>query len=263
MIAKDIITKEKIEESLRGLSDIDIEIYGTLDSTNTVAVTRALSGCREWHTVIAGAQTAGQGRLGRSFFSPGDTGIYMSTVLFPMTDGAETARITGIAALAAADAVERECGVRVGIKWVNDIYKEGKKVAGILAKSVFSSGSTPSAVILGIGINVYRPDGDFPEEIRGIAGFLSEDRREGLRSRICASFLSELYKRYSELLSESHAEEYRERCITLNKRVLVRRSDGEEREATAISVDSDFRLLVEYPDGKREYLYSGEVSAAL
>ena len=238
----------------------DIEVYGELDSTNTVAKKRIAEGARQWHTVVALSQTGGEGRLGRSFFSPSDTGIYMSCVLYPEAE--RIGLITGMAAVAVCEALEK-MGFSPSIKWVNDIFVEGKKVCGILAKSVFKEGKP--CVILGIGLNVFAPEGGFPEEIRDVATALFSEKKEGVREKLCAEILDNLMKRYDFLGEDDAPKEYRRRCITKNKAVKVVRSGSIDapRDAFCEEILDNFHLVVRYNDGTREELSSGEVSVKI
>ena len=254
----DKITAEGV---LKYLSrDVDIEVYDELDSTNTVAKKRIFEGAREWHTVIALSQVSGEGRLGRRFFSPSDTGIYMSCVLYP--DIEKIGLITGTAAVAVCESLEK-IGISPSIKWVNDIFVEGKKVCGILAKSVFSDGKP--CVILGIGLNVFAPEKGFPEEIRDVAGALFSEKKAGVREKLCAEILENLMKRYSSLGEDDAPTEYRKRCITKNRAVKIIKSSAKEepREAFCEEILDNFHLVVRYNDGTSEELSSGEVSVKI
>ncbi len=252
------ITAKGISKNL--CAPVDIEVYDELDSTNTVARERLLSGCAPWHTVIACRQTGGEGRLGRSFFSPCDTGIYMSCVLYP--DSKAIGLITGMAAVCVCEALE-ELGLSPSIKWVNDIFVNGKKVCGILAKSVCIGERI--GVILGIGINVYEPTEGFPEELCGIAGFLLSERKEGLREKICARILERLMERYESVGEDDAPLQYRLRCMTVGKKVTVIPTGVQDKawEAYALCVTDEYHLIVRKEDGAEEELSSGEVSVRL
>ena len=258
------VTMEGIKKRLPdSLQNIDIETYPVLDSTNSLCAQRIKEGCREWHTVIAGQQTAGQGRLGRSFYSPEGTGIYMSCVLYPEESLKDPSLITGCAAVCAAEAMEEVFGVCADIKWVNDIFIENKKVSGILAKGTFSKEHGHS-VILGIGVNVYSPEGGFPEDIKNTAGYVTEKRLEGGREMLCAALISNFKKAYGDLRDPEYVEKYRKRCITVGKNVTVHPAGKAETvEAFALDVDSDFHIKVRYKDGREDTLSSGEVSVRI
>ncbi|MBQ3527741.1 MAG: biotin--[Clostridia bacterium] len=265
MSITDTVTAEGIKKRLpASLKNIDIEIYPSLDSTNILCAERIREGCRPWHTVITEAQTHGQGRLGRSFFSPTGSGLYMSTVMYPEKDNKDTALITGCAAVCAIEAIEEVFSIEAQIKWVNDIFIGKKKVAGILAKGMFATPSHPDAVILGIGLNVYEPEVGFPDDIKDTAGYISKEREEGLREKLCASLLARFYSAFENLSDPQYVEKYRNRCITLSRDVTVLPSGSDARiEARALDIDRAFHLKVRYPDGREDTLSSGEVSVRL
>ena len=258
------ITVEGIKKRLPAcLQNIDIETYPTLDSTNTLCAHRITEGCREWHTVITASQTAGQGRLGRSFYSPEGTGIYMSCVLYPERENKDASLITGCAAVAAAEAIEEVFGAHADIKWVNDIFINNRKVAGILAKGAFSK-ETGHSVILGIGVNVYPPKDGFPHDIKDIAGCVTDKRCEDGRERLCAALISGFKKAYDNLTDFEYVKKYKSRCITIGKNVTVHPAGrGEIIEALAIDIDSKFHIKVRYNDGTEDTLSSGEVSVRI
>ena len=255
---KDKFTAERVQKRLS--KKVDMEVYECLDSTNTVAKKRIFEGCDQWHTVVAFSQTGGEGRLGRRFFSPLGTGIYMSIVLYP--DLERLGLITGTAAVAVCEALEK-IGISPAIKWVNDIFVDGKKVCGILAKNVFFEGR--SCVILGIGLNVFAPEGGFPEDIRDIAGALFSEKKEEISEIICAEILENLMKRYETIGSDDAPEEYRRRCLTKNRAVKVIKSGSleEAKDAFCEEILDNFHLIVRYSDGTKEELSSGEVSVKI
>lgn len=258
---RDKILLNEIKESMVLPKGLEVEVYSTVDSTNTVALRRLREGCGEWHTVIAEEQTGGQGRMGRSFFSPKGTGLYMSTVLYP--DPEKALLITGMAAVAVCEALEACFGISPKIKWVNDIVVDSKKICGILAKAV--SVGEKMGVILGIGINVYCPNGGFPDEISGIAGYLFEKEESGIKAHLSSAILSKLYERYSSIGRDDAPLQYRKRCLTVGRDVTVVPCEdtASPRRARATDTDGRYRLTVEYGDGSVETLSSGEVSVKI
>jgi len=251
------MNKELIYKSIKGFCP-EIEMHASIDSTNIRATSLAREGAEEWQTVIAACQTAGRGRLERSFFSPEGSGLYMSTVLYPNEENVSL--ITGKAAVAARRAVLDAFGIECSIKWVNDIYIGEKKVAGILASSICNEGRI--SVVLGIGFNVFMPEGGFPEEIKSRAGALLPSYEEGALEKLAGCFLSRMHEILSFGEDAQAAKEYREHCITVGKEIEIYpiHDKSEKRIARALNVDESFHLLVEYPTGQREYLCSGEVS---
>lgn len=240
--------------------DIQIEYYDRLDSTNRLAKERAEEGASEGLCIISNSQTAGRGRLGRTFCSPADTGLYMSVVLRPTLPPEKVLSVTTAAAVAVCRAIERVSDRKAQIKWVNDVYIDGKKVCGILTEAGFENGKLSYAV-LGIGINVNDPVGGFPEEIAEIAtsvfGAASADREV-----LAAAVLDAFSEEYAHLSEERYVAEYRARSCLVGKLITVKAPDG-DREAMALGVDERCRLLVRYADGREDALSSGDVSIRL
>ncbi|MCI8441351.1 MAG: biotin--[acetyl-CoA-carboxylase] ligase [Provencibacterium sp.] len=228
------------------------------ESTNLLVRTLALQGAPEGTVVFAGRQTAGRGRMGRRFQSPGGGGLYMSILLRPAVAAAEIAVITASAGVAVAEAVEALCGVPVQIKWVNDLLLGGKKFCGILTESVLS-GSESYFLVLGVGINVYTDFSSFPPEVKKTATSICEATGRKLSlEQVAAAVLDRFaafYRGFPENLPEQH-EAYCRRLVTLGQTVEI---VGEQGLYTALEVDSRFGLVVEQ-EGRRRTLSSGEVS---
>lgn len=233
----------------------DILYYPEVDSTNK-ALREYLHVAREGFTIVAGRQTAGRGRMGRSFISPAG-GLYMSLVLKPEKDSFSL--ITSAAAVAVTQVIYEKYGAKCGIKWVNDIIKDGKKVCGILAEAVFDGSEKPKAVILGIGINLVAPEGGFEKEIKDIATdlgiYLTADEKIDLAAEITNRILS-LYPR-----PESFVNEYREKSVVIGKEIFVIRG-SEKICGFAKDIDDECGLIVDY-GSKTEVLRTGEISVRL
>ena len=246
----------------------EVEVLQEVDSTNTYLKRKAheLKAAKgdadgPWRAVVASSQQAGRGRMGRTFVSPAGTGVYLSVFLTPRLSAQQAVRITTAAAVAACRAIE-DCvpGRQPKIKWVNDILIDGKKICGILTEASIDleSGGLDWAV-MGIGFNVYEPEGGFPQELKAIAGPIALKRQRDLRSRIAASFLKQFHDICSDLDGGGFAAEYKGRSFLIGQPIHVIRS-GEMRPATALDIDEECRLLVRYEDGSTEALSSGEVS---
>lgn len=233
-----------------------------VDSTNTRLRESAEQGETEGAVLIAAEQTKGHGRLGRSFHSPAQTGIYLSMLLRPTDSAAQAVSITTAAAVAVCEAIEALTQQKAQIKWVNDIFVRGKKVCGILTEGKLNlqSGQLDYAV-LGIGINAYEPEGGFPAELREIAGALLTDPIPAFRSRLCAEILSRFWKYYTAP-PDNLCDRYRTRSFVCGKRITVLRG-GQSAQATAIDITDNYNLLVRYDDGSEEALSSGEISVRL
>ena len=233
--------------------------YDTVDSTNTVCKTLAQEGAPDGTAVIAARQTAGRGRMGRSFQSPAGLGLYGSVLLRSSPEDAP--RIPALAATAVRRAIRRNCGLSCGIKWPNDLVLSGRKVCGILAEAL--PGPEGSLwVVVGIGINVCQRREDFLPELRETAASLSMIAGAEIdRAALETAFLEELEALRRELPQETaeRRQEYGAACLNLGHRVRVLRPGG-ERGALAVSLTPDYGLAVRYDDGTEEVLRSGEVS---
>jgi BirA family biotin operon repressor/biotin-[acetyl-CoA-carboxylase] ligase len=224
-------------------------------STNDDVKKLAETGSPEGTVVIAGEQTAGKGRLGRSFFSPKDTGLYMSVLLRPAVGAADALGITTAAGAAVACALDSVCGTNAGIKWVNDIYIGSRKVCGILTEASLSSDGGMRYAVLGIGVNV--ADGGFPEDIKTKAGAVGADI--SLRPLIAAKILELFFGYYAGFPSRSYMDEYRRRSV-LTGRVIEYEQGGVLHTASVEGIDDEARLVVRDEGGSVSYLSSGEVS---
>lgn len=250
-----------LNENCKGM---EITVLPEASSTNTLLREKAEGGAPDGSVLLANRQTAGRGRMGRSFYSPSDTGVYLSLLLRPAgLSPAQAMRLTTIAAVAACEAIEAVADKKAAIKWVNDVYLEGKKVSGILTEASFGlENNSLEYVVLGIGFNAYPPEGGFPEELAEIAGSIFEKRQNDGKNHLAAAFLNRFMAYYTAAETEEYVEKYRARSFVIGKEIRVLSREGGKR-ARALDVDHDCRLLVEYPDGTREALSSGEISVRL
>ena len=256
------LSKEGIT-ALLGETPLTIDVRGTVTSTNDLLKQLALNGAPEGYALIAREQTAGKGRLGRSFYSPEGSGVYISLLLRPRLGAEDSLFITTSAAVAVCRAIETVSNGKLKpmIKWVNDIFVNQKKVCGILTEASvsFESGMLDYA-ILGIGINITTPEGDFPEEIKGIATSLfGQIEQDNIRNRLTAEVLRELEGLIGDPSDKAYLEEYKKRQLLIDRDVNVIKNDS-KTPARALGIDDRARLLVRYADGSREALISGEVS---
>ena len=261
----DLLTASGIRSNLpENLKDIDLYVFKTVDSTNTVLKQKAAEGASEGTVVISAQQTASRGRLGRSFFSPSDSGLYISILIRPKAEASEAVNVTTAAAVAVCEAIEAVTEKKASIKWVNDIWIENRKVCGILTEAAFNmeNGKIDYAV-MGAGVNVYTPDGGFPEELKGIASSIcGESKASGLRNILAAEIISRFLEYSKDLSGKSYIDKYREKCFVVGKRVTVVSGDKKE-EALVLGIDDGFKLLVRYDDGREDRLSSGEISIRL
>ncbi len=233
-----------------------IETYGTVTSTNDIVKEKANNGAPERTVVIADAQTAGRGRMGRKFDSPDGSGLYMSILLRPEGAAADALSITTRAAVAVAKAIEKHTGRSADIKWVNDIYQDGKKVCGILAEGVTdTTDGGIDYVVLGIGVNLKEPQGGFPETLRGIAGAIFRDGETFERDKIAEDILNGYFYGCGDVF-----EEYTKRDLLAGKTVAVLQNGEYLYTAKALGIDRKFGLMLRLADGTKTVLRSGEVS---
>lgn len=259
--SNDILTAESIAPYLLGKArHFHLDVRKTVTSTNTLAKEMAVAGASEGSVIIATEQTEGRGRMGRSFYSPDSTGLYLSLILRPKLDLNDSLLITTSAAVAVAKAIERLTKNDIQIKWVNDLFMNGKKVCGILTEASLNieNGGLEYAVV-GIGINVTTKD--FPDNLKNIAGSIFSEKPEDkpIMSILAAEVLNNLSASMDNLTDHSYLLEYKERSFLLGKEIYVLKGN-ETLPARAIDIDDRARLLVEYPDGRKEALSSGEVS---
>ena len=236
-----------------------MEIHDEIPSTNTRAKALAQQGAAHGTAVLARRQSAGRGRFDRKFYSPDDSGLYLSLILRPDLHADRAVLITSMAAVAAARAMEHLADVQARIKWVNDVYLGSKKACGILCEAGldFESGKM-QYVVLGIGVNVGPMN--FPPELEDIATSLSNEcGREVFRSRFCAELLNEINALYPQLETGAFMAEYRARSNVIGRRVVVLRGD-ERCSATALDIDENGSLIVRRDDGEMLTLHSGEIS---
>ena len=245
--------KRQIEKELRKNTELDFDVFcfDLIDSTNTEARRYALSGGSAPAVFIAKEQSAGRGRMGRSFYSPKATGLYLSVLLDIQSDDA--VRLTTSAAVAARRAVLRTTNTDLKIKWVNDLYLLDKKIAGILAESIFADGHR--LTVLGVGINLCTDFGS--TELEGIAGSLGTS--EDIRIPLAVALVCELC---SVLFREPPADvinEYKENSCVIGKPVVFTENNN-EFYGKAIDITEQGHLRVLLNDGQEKILSSGEIS---
>lgn len=261
-VSTDILSAQGIRKYLEPVcSSMELEVLSVAKSTNVLLKERAGAGVKDGYVLLANSQTAGKGRLGRSFYSPGDTGVYMSLLLRPRGYSPDQAvRLTTMAAVAACEAIEEVSGREAQIKWVNDVYMENKKVSGILTEAAFSlEDNGLDYIVVGIGINAYPPKEGFPPELAQIAGTVFKERQNDGKNHLAAAFLNHFMGYYAARENMDYAEKYRARSLVIGKEIRVISPTG-QKEALALDVDEECRLVVQYEDGSREILSSGEIS---
>lgn len=254
----DILSARGVKKYLK--SNFEITVHPSVTSTNTVLRALAEQGAPEGTVVIAGEQTGGRGRMGRTFFSPPDSGVYLSLLLRPVNaDPRQTVTLTAAAAVALCQAIESVSENHPEIKWVNDIFLDGRKVSGILTEAAFGLESgVPEYVVVGVGINAYAPECGFPPDLAKIAGFLWNNTIPDGKNRLAAEFLNRFWQLYTTGDPRAFLEDYRRRSLVVGKDVTVI-AGGRETPARALGIDENCRLLVRYENGETVALSYGEV----
>ena len=261
----DILSPQGIRRFLKPeYRDLDLTVLPTVPSTNALVREKANQGCPEGCIIVACEQTDGRGRYGRQFFSPVDSGVYLSLLLRPTAYSPQQATcLTAAAAAAMCQAIEAVTGQQPGIKWVNDIFLRGKKVCGILTEAAVGlETGTLNYMVLGAGVNLYPPAKGFPEEIQSIAGSVLERSCPEAKNRLVGEFLNRFWDFYSHPECRAYLEDYRARSLAIGRNVTVL-SAGKAVSAYAYGIDDDFRLLVRYENGDTEALSYGEIRIQL
>ena len=232
--------------------NVTARVFDEIDSTNTEAKRMVLDGFLGDALLVAHQQTAGRGRMGRSFYSPLQTGAYFSILHTLKTPLCDAVAITSAASVAVMRAIRTLTGIQTDIKWVNDLYYNGKKICGILTEAVSAGESTH--VIVGIGINLNTAD--FPEELASIAG--------SLHAQIdAAKLIAEVYRQIALYLKDSSnrewLEDYRKHSMVLGKRVSWGNAESMQI-GVAESIDGDGALIIKDESGNLIRLHTGEIS---
>ena len=301
--------KETFSSSYPELADCHIECFKEIDSTNTYAK-RILAECgnlrdssgqltasgKKYHkaVIVAESQTAGRGRLGRTFVSPEKTGIYISVIYAPEGGITNPARLTASAAVAICRAIKNVLSklpegadIEPQIKWINDIFVGGKKVCGVLAEGVanFESGMIEAAVV-GMGINIKKNKRAFEGELADVVGTLEEAVEMSSsnnskspasqppadikisRTQVAAEIAGQVLKIFEEDSSSPEAhkaiiKEYKESSFLLGQELTVYPLIGDQKssyKAKATDIDENAGLIVTLKDGSKKTLSSGEVT---
>ena len=255
-----VLNKKILEQYLN--QKLNIEIFDELDSTNNYLKKLGSQGEKENRLVIALSQTGGRGRMGRSFYSPNGTGIYFSLLLCPEFSAEKSLLLTVMAAVSVAEAIMKYDKNDVKIKWVNDIYIDGKKVCGILTEGAINSNKKLDYAVVGIGINVIAPENGFPDDIKDIATTIFPGNTEdNIKEKIVADVVNIFFNMYSGT-DNDYINRYKEYSYLTGKEINI--ISGEStRPATVIDITDDCHLLVKNEDGELEEISSGDVSVRL
>ena len=257
-----MLDKATIESRLseKGIAVPKITYYPLTDSTNERAKVYATEHPEDETTsvFIADEQSAGRGRRGRSFVSNRGSGIFITLLTHPKKSGTDATRVTAKAAVALARAVERVAGVRCDVKWVNDLFLGGKKLAGILVEGSMTEDGKTAYVITGMGINVYK--NAISDEISDIATSIeSETGKRIERGELAAEIIAQFLHVTEEMSDEEAFAEYKSRSFVIGREVKVIKL-LETYLATVKDIQSDYSLLIKKENGETESLFTGEVS---
>ena len=256
----DKLSEEGIRKGLREeLKDIDLFVYDEIDSTNTEAKRRLHSSdVKDFTVIVSDMQKGGRGRTGKSFASPKGSGVYFSIILHPKDfyDFSYFDLTTVKAAVAVAEGIKEATGKVAEIKWVNDLFINGRKICGILSEldADFESRSVKS-VIVGIGINVNEPKDDSFKDLKDIAGYIGTDV---IRNEILSSILNAFYENNYVKKDKEIIDYYKKHSLVIGKD-LTFELNGKKYTAKGVDINDKGNLIVDTGE-KRITLSSGEVS---
>ena len=231
--------------------------FDTIDSTNNEAkriIEKDAEVCP--FAVVANGQTNGRGRQGKSFYSPKDTGIYMS-VIFEVPSDADVTFFTSAAAVAVSAAIESCSNKKTEIKWVNDIYADGKKVCGILCEAVFSNRreKTGRFIVVGVGVNISTEN--FPDELKKTATSLEGITCE--KNKLIAEITDNILTVAKNPDAEFLFENYRKKSCVIGKNIRYLQNNV-WYDGYASDINRDGSLEVVRNDGSCVKLSGGEIT---
>lgn len=255
----DVLNQEQIQSKLD--HDMTVITYASIGSTNSEAKRLLETQLSGNFLVVSDEQTAGRGRHGRFFYSPEKTGLYMSLALQHISSEVDAALLTTAAAVAVCQSIEHMTSLSPKIKWVNDIFLNGRKICGILTEGImnFETQSVES-IILGIGINISVDREQLPDDLKNKVGGLSNHSSGTInRNDLTVSIIDNFLAIYQDINSREFLEDYRERCFVLGKTITFKQKQ-EQIRAIAEGIDDDGGLIVRLQDGSYKTLSYGEIS---
>ncbi len=252
---QDDLNKDTLAKALKSESrNLSLHVFRELDSTNNEAKRLVMRGAAETACVVAEHQTAGRGRLGRSFFSPADTGVYFS-ILYTSNQRRESLiSITSAASVAVMRAIRACTGRQAQIKWVNDLYLDGKKICGILTEALTDS-SAVTSIIIGIGINLSTTN--FPPELADKAGSIGAPTV--LRAELIAEIWNQLKPFLENPQNRSWLSDYRTHSCVIEKPITWVQGEH-SHTGIACGINEQGELEVRLPNGEITVLRTGEIS---
>lgn len=273
-LQSDLLSAESIHHFCKDLPKEKIYCFKSLDSTNIKAKQIAAQDGMDLALITSEEQTNGRGRMERNFFSPASSGIYMSLLVKPTFDISKSILVTTAASVAVCRGINSVLGIDCKIKWVNDIFLNGRKIGGILTEGItdVESGQIEH-IVIGIGINYSTPVISFPEDIKDIAGSLLNTENEGRyslslissksRNQLVGVIISELIELLSHLDGNDFLEEYKTRSLILGHQVIFSSQiDGQlcSESGKALDIDLNGGLIILLEDGSMETISTGEVT---
>ncbi len=252
-----ILNKKILEKNLN--EKLNITIFNELDSTNNYAKQLGSKGIKENTLIIAESQTSGRGRMGRTFYSPNSTGLYFSLLLYPEFSAEKSLLLTVMASVAVAETIMEYSKNSVKIKWVNDVYIDGKKACGILTEGKINNHKYLDYAVVGIGINLIAPENDFPSDIKDIATSVFQ---ESIAENIKEEFLAKIINRFFEMYNSNdkdYISRYKKYSYLIGKEINII-SGGTTIPATVLDITDECHLLVKNKNGEIEEISSGDVS---
>lgn len=232
--------------------------YDTVASTNTLAKEFILKGLNDNLIIIAKSQTNGRGRYGKKFFSPENKGIYISFVMDFKNIENRIPVVTSYIALAVCKAIKKVCSQNPKIKWVNDIYINNKKVAGILTETSYDyTNEKNKSIVIGIGINISVKHNEFPDELKDIAASLCSEEEKINRSLLICSLIDSILMIKDENFNMDFYSEYIKYSMMINKKIMFTKNN-KNIMATVINIDKNYNLIVKDDNNNIEILSSGQ-----
>ncbi len=253
----DILISDVIKEGLPSFYHT-VELFEQLPSTNDYMKEQA-NHLRDGNVVIANEQTLGKGRNGRQFHSPKQSGIYLSIFLQPNLSIQQSLKVTACASVAIYEAIKANYGLECAIKWVNDVYLNDKKIAGILCEaSLELNTASLEYMIVGMGINIHSYA--MPKQIQEVAGCVEDFSDKKIeRNQIIHDILSYFYYYYNTIEDNTFLPIYKEHSYVLFKTIMVHEKDV-SYQARVLDIDENANLIIQKEDKSLTTLSSGEIS---
>lgn len=245
-------------------SELIIQVFQEIDSTNNQGKKQVSLGIQHDALILSECQTQGRGRRNKQFYSPCTNGLYMSLVLKKLPANIYPGILTLLTAVAVAKTIEKQTGCKPGIKWVNDLYLNHKKICGILTEATINlETSEVDSFVIGIGLNIVVEDEKVPFELKGIMGGIlnkNESRKQISRNRLAAGIVNEIYT----ILAKDNLlflDDYRKRCFVIGKNITFD-LNGTKINGFAETVDEKGNLIVQTATEKMTFNY-GEITLIL